>query len=388
MNSKIKYYPVGNGDMSLITLEDNTTILVDCNIRETSKGDDDKTKFDVKKDLLASIQKRDKNPFVDVFVLSHGDCDHCRGFKANFYQGDPKKYSEKHRKNDEILIDEMWFSPMIAEESTNEDEDVIQAEAERRLKLHKDKDPDRNEPGNRIVIIGYDGNTDYKELDHLRKIPGSIIETINNKKQNKFSVFIHAPFKEQLKSAEKDKNTTSIVFQARFKNASTDTKFSTLAMFGGDSDHYSWDVILEKTKAKKNHETQKALDWDLFLAPHHCSWSFFNDRPQKENPKPKTHTLEVLDFKRTNAIVIASCKEIIDDEDNPPHYEAKQEYVKKVGSTKFINTETEDVNDETPQPIEFIVSANGPVRPPKGKVGSATNSAGGIGAAGMVIKQG
>jgi hypothetical protein len=389
MNSKIKYYPVGNGDMSLITLEDNTTILVDCNIRETAKGESDKTKFDAKADLLNSIKKRDTNYFVDVFVLSHGDQDHCRGFKSNFYQGDPKKYTDKNRKADEIIIDELWFSPMIAEESTNDDEDVIQIEAERRLKLHRDEHADKDKPGNRIVIIGYDGpNIDYKDLDHLRRVPGNIVTNINNKEQTKFSIFIHAPFKEQLKSADGDKNTTSIVFQARFKNKPTDTDFSCLAMFGGDSDHYSWEVILEKTKRKKNHETHKALDWDLFLAPHHCSWSYFNDRPQSENPEPKADSLEVLDFKRTNAIVIASCKKIIDDESNPPHYEAKEEYVKKVGKSKFLNTETDDIVDEAPQPIEFIISAKGPTRPPKGKVGNATNAAGGTGAAGIAIKQG
>ena len=31
-NNKIKYYPVNNGDTSLITLEDDSTILIDCNI--------------------------------------------------------------------------------------------------------------------------------------------------------------------------------------------------------------------------------------------------------------------------------------------------------------------------------------------------------------------
>ena len=36
-NNKIKYYPVNNGDTSLITLKDNSTILIDCNIREGDK---------------------------------------------------------------------------------------------------------------------------------------------------------------------------------------------------------------------------------------------------------------------------------------------------------------------------------------------------------------
>lgn len=388
MKHKIKYYSVANGDMTLITLQDETTMLIDCNIRATASGDDDKTKFDVKPDLLKSIKKRNENPFIDVFVLTHGDQDHCRGFKKNFYQGDPKKYTDKNKKAEEIIIDELWFSPMIAEEHTNDDEDVIQTEAERRLKLHRDKHADKDIAGNRIVIVGYDGSADYKELNHLRKIPGQIVTKFNEKEQTTYSVFIHSPFKEQLKSAEKDKNNTSIVFQARFKDQTTDTKFACLAIFGGDSDHFTWEVILEKTKKSKKDTTENALEWDLFLAPHHCSWSFFNDRPQHEHPDPQKHSLEVLEYKRNNAIVIASSKEIFDDESNPPHYEAKSEYVKVVGKDKFLNTERDDVVDETPQPIEFIITANGPSKTPKGKVKSTNNSAGGAGAAGLVVKQG
>ncbi len=388
MNTKIKYYPTGNGDMSLITLEDNTTILVDCNIREGSKGDKDKTMFDVKDDLLKSIQKRNNNPYVDVFVLTHGDEDHCRGFENNFYKGDPKKYGDKNRKDEEIIIDELWFSPMIAEESSNDDEDILQTEAERRLKLHRDMDPNRNDPGNRIYIIGYDGpNKDYKDLDHLRQTPGTVVTKINNKEQNKFSVFIHAPFKIQIENAD-NKNTPSIVFQARFKNSPIDPEFNCLAMFGGDSDYSSWEVIVEKTEKKKNHQTQKALDWDLFLAPHHCSWSFFNETPQNEHPEPNKNSLKVLDYGRKNAIVIASSKEIINNDDNPPHYKAKQEYVNKVGKGKFINTDTDDVKDETPQPIEFIITANGPARAPKKTNSNSVSSAGGLGVASTVVKHG
>src|SRR5690606_12525829 len=277
-NATIKYYPVGNGDTSLITLEDKTTILVDCNIRNC---DNDET-YDVKKDLLQSVQYGNGIPYVDVFILTHGDQDHCRGFKKHFYQGDPEKYSEADKKEGLIRVDTMWFSPMIAEEHTNDDEDAYQQEAERRLALHRNKDPKKDNPGNRNKIIGYDGSTDYKDLDHLRAKPGHTVNRFNDRIQVLFSIFIHAPFKEHLEALGDDKkNSTIIVFQARFKNTPYQQDFSTLAMFCGDSDHTSWCIILEKTKKYKN---EHALKWDLFLSPHHCSWSFFNDRPQEENP--------------------------------------------------------------------------------------------------------
>lgn len=370
-NAILKYYPVGNGDNSLITLEDKTTILVDCNIRNCDDGEI----FDVKKDLLKNLQYVDGIPHIDVFILTHGDQDHCRGYKKHFYQGAPEKYSATDKREELIIVDTMWFSPMIAEENTNDDEDAYQQEAERRLALHRAKDPKKDNPGNRIKIIGYDGSTDYKDLDHLRAVPGDVVTRFNDRDQVLFSIFIHAPFKEHLEALGDDKkNSTSIVFQARFKNSALQQDYSALAMFGGDSDHTSWCIILEKTKKYKN---EHALQWDLFLSPHHCSWSFFNDRPQKENPDPKKTSLEVLDYRRKNAKVIASSKTILDDEDNPPHYQAKIEYTNKVAAANFFNTSTYEINNKVPQPIVFEVTSQGIVKPKQAEgsakvTGSAT----------------
>jgi len=359
MTDKIKYYPVGNGDQSLIILKDQTTIQIDCNIRQASHDENQKDFFDVKKDFLSILKKRDNNTFIDVFVLSHGDCDHTRGFKKNYYQGDPSEYNKENREANEIIIDEMWFSPMIAEEHTNTDEDAYQQEAERRLALHLKKDANKDLPGNRIRIIGYDGDKKYKDLDHLRSIPGTVINTFNNKTQTTFSIFIHSPFKEQLLAAEKDKNSTSIVFQARFKNNEKDKNFNCLAMFAGDADYIAWGIILQKTISSGKDETEKALYWDLFLAPHHCSWTFFNDTPQEENKEPKDDSLEILRYRRNGGRIISSSKKIIDNDDNPPHFAAKEEYLKTLEKeSDFFNTAIEP-NEDSPEPILFKISSNG-----------------------------
>ena len=112
----------------------------------------------------------------------------------------------------------------------------------------------------------------------------------------------------------------------------------------------------------------------MFFAPHHCSWTFFNNTPQEDNPDPQKYSLEILDFKRTDkSKIIASCKEIKNNTDNPPHYEAKQQYVKKVKSENFLHTE----ESKTPQPIIFEITNQGPMKP-KEEEGSAkgTGSAG------------
>ncbi|MFA6082753.1 hypothetical protein [Mucilaginibacter sp.] len=388
VKNSIKVYPVGNGDQTLITLSDETTLLVDCNIREGCKGDDNKEMYDVHKDLLSSIKRRNKIPFVDVFILTHGDQDHCRGFKANFYQGDPKNYGEKHLKEELIIMDTMWFSPMIAEQYTNDDEDAHQCEAERRLKMHREKHAEKDNPGNRIKIIGYDSNKDYKDLNHLRAVPGDIVSRFNDKDHDTFSIFIHAPFKIHLDSNEKDKNSASIVFQARFKESSTSKDFSCLVFFTGDSDYTTWETILKRTKRFKNDVNKKALNWDIFIAPHHCSWTFFNQHPQEDNPEPVATSLEALSFKNKGAKVVASSKKIKNNTDNPPHHKAKAEYVKVVGESNFLNTSTNDMDGDTPQPIIFVLTPNGPTKSPNSKIGGALTSGGGGGAASTFIKQG
>jgi hypothetical protein len=385
LTNTIKYYSVGNGDMSLITLADKTTILIDCKMTAKSDESEDPKIHDAKKDLLDSIQKRDNNYYVDVFILTHGDKDHCHGFADNFYQGDPSKYSDEDRKANLIIMETMWFSPMIAEQYTNSDEDAHQQEAERRLDMHRNNHRDKDKPGNRIKIIGYDSNKDYQDLNHMRAVPGNVVKRFNDKDQDTFSIFIHAPFKIHLDSPDKDKNSASIVFQARFKANSWSTDFCCLAMFGGDSDYSTWEEILERTKRFKNDENEHALDWDIFMAPHHCSWTFFNET---SDLTPKATSLEALDYARKGAWVVASSKKIINNEDNPPYHEAKKEYTKKLESSdKFLNTAVEP-KESAPEPIVFDITSNGPARSPKKTSGSATGAAGGSGAAGAIISQG
>ena len=60
MASQIKYYPVDNGDHGLISIEESnytTNIMVDCNVRESCKGDNDPSQYDVKYDLIRTLKK-------------------------------------------------------------------------------------------------------------------------------------------------------------------------------------------------------------------------------------------------------------------------------------------------------------------------------------------
>lgn len=360
MNSKIKFYPVANGDQTLIRLSDGTTINVDCNIRAGEKDTAGNQIYDVKKDLLKQLRTTNGIYHLDTFILTHGDQDHCRGFKEHFYTGDPSKYGETNKTKNEIIIDEMWFSPMIAEKHSNDDEDAYQTEAERRLELHNSNSVSKDLAGNRIRIIGYDGSKDYSKLNHLRSIPGDEVDVINGSKKSNFSFFIHAPFKEQLVDEEKDKNYNSIVLQARFKKSTNiKNEFACLLMLSGDANHEAWELIIKKTKEHKNDTNKMALKWNILLAPHHCSWTFFNDTPQKDYPDAKETSMELLDNGLAKRYIISSSKKIINNDDNPPHYKAKQKYLESLSSeTNFINTAIHQ-SESKPEPIIFEITKDG-----------------------------
>jgi Cft2 family RNA processing exonuclease len=81
MDPRITYFPVGNGDCSLITLSDNTQIVIDCNTTAEASDENDASRYDVHAHLLQFGKRLDgKIPHVDVFILTHADQDHCRGF--------------------------------------------------------------------------------------------------------------------------------------------------------------------------------------------------------------------------------------------------------------------------------------------------------------------
>ena len=375
----IKFYPVDNGDTTLIKLNDKTTILFDCKIRSAKENSNGHIIYDVKNDLLNELEKRNRIPFLDMFALTHPDEDHCLGFENHFHTGKPDDYNDDER--EKIIIDELWVSPMIFTNNcvTNDDAKVIRREAQRRKKLYDNNDSSRNNDGNRLIIVGYDGEEKLDNIPHY--YPGDTVDTISGKKKDTFSFFVHAPLKSDLVTgrAEKDKNTTSIVVQARFKNRPYDDDFVARILMGGDADHYNWEKILEKSEKNGN---QEALKWDIFLAPHHCSWTYFNDVPygaKESNKTPKKYSVGIIkEYHLKGGMVIASSKLIKDNDDNPPHFKAKEVYVENIDSKDDFISLAESPKPSQPEPVIFEISSSGIKRidgggkTTKGKLKAAT----------------
>ena len=143
-NAKIIFYPVDNGNMILLKLEDKTTILVDINVRKKASYNDEEDYYDVMSHLKENLEKDSQDRcFVDSFILSHLDIDHIRGIEENFYLGDIDVYNDSNK--EKIIIKEAWCSERFWKRETeantlSDDAKAYNKEMRRRANLHKDNE--------------------------------------------------------------------------------------------------------------------------------------------------------------------------------------------------------------------------------------------------------
>jgi hypothetical protein len=371
MEPELYFFPVGNGDTTLIKLGGGENIIIDCNISLDSQDPAEQARYDVRRHLLDDLRRDDKGrPHVDVFILSHPDADHCRGFEKVFFCGNPDEYAKKDEDEDRIIIDELWFAPRIFaphESDLCDDAKALRDEAKRRIKLYRKGVKGRSLPGNRLRIIGYSDNPDIQGLEEVLTVPGNEVNLINNQKISDFSFFVHGPMKKDTDDHWAERNDTSIILQARFDI--DDKEHAVLVLLGGDAGCALWENIAQLSE-------EVDLSWDILLAPHHCSRYFFNeDKEDEETCTPTEEIVSLLDLRCEGAWVISSSKPIKDDDDNPPHHIAAEIYREYVGRDRFLCT-GEYPLEKSPLPIRFTMSSNGPVKnnPPAGRRGAITNA--------------
>lgn len=351
MENIIRFYPVGNADCTLIKLRNGKTVIVDSQIKEAYDDDGKQVCYDVKKDLLQQL-RRDSNghPYVDLFVSTHPHDDHCVGFGENFYQGDPQAYDDAN--NEKIIVGELWLTPYGLKDDVCPSAQDIRREAKRRRTLYDNDAEYEGEYGNYLRIIGYDKDKEFDE--RYGYVPGTLVKRVNGANIGFMDIFIHAPFKEDVEDAkaENDKNAVSIVMQLTFYSKINGNSVAKV-LLGGDAEHQVWQHIWDHNK------DEEKLKWDVFQAPHHCSWTFFNDTSDKEHVLPSAENI-LSEQRSDNAIIIASSVEIKKEKPDPPHEEAKVEYKKRLKKkSNFLNTAVRQVVGGIPQPIVLALTDAG-----------------------------
>ncbi len=365
----VSFFPVGNGDMTLIALADNaeTKILIDCNIREAGDDPDDETR-DVATDLRDRLKRDSKGrPYVDVFASSHGDWDHCRGITKHFYLGPPDKYPDDEKDDSEkrILIREIWSSPLVFRRTGRlnklcEEALAFTVEAKRRVKVNRDKYFIGVQEGDRILVLGED---EGGKTDDLGPILVKIDETfakINGSHNLFFQARLLGPLPKSDDDEEEDvlsRNHSSAILNIDLResvSAGTWKRFLT----AGDAEVAIWERLWEKHK-----KSPSVLAYDLMQTPHHCSWhslSYESWSEKREKAVVSKSARSALSQIRSEGKIVASSCPIKDDDCDPPCYGAKREYLEILRGVDGVFYCTEEYSTaKSPAPLEFSVTEAG-----------------------------
>jgi len=360
MSATIEFFPVGNGDMTLITLESGKKILVDINIRKEGEVDE---WVDVA-ELLHERLDRDgeERLFVDAFLLSHPDQDHCRGLLDHFHLGKPSDWVKKDNK---ILIREMWSSPIVFRRSKDvegglcKDAEAWWDEARRRVKVFRDaKTTAALKDGDRIQILGEDKKGKTDGLEAILVKTGNDITKICAKIDGTFAGHLIGPRLVTDKEAETltGKNHSSVII--RFGIDGDGTKNAGLFLSGGDAEVDNWERVWARYKDK----TDK-LTYNIMQTPHHCSWHVLSHdswSDKKDDAKVSKDARSALSQTQNGAFIVASCKAIVADEPDPPSVGAEREYKAITTSAKGEFLCTADECDDGV--LLFTIGAKGPTR--------------------------
>lgn len=342
-SNQIVHFPVGNGDMTLIQVgpkgSGGKTILIDLKIN----GGDEPDKCDALKELHSHLPKNSRGiPYLDLLVITHPDDDHVAGYDKHFYSGDPEDYKFlDDGEFDLIIANEIWFSEVCTRRVSKDRRlgDAAQAlrtELKRRRQLFEDNYR-QSVDGNRLMTVG-----EFKHEDDKTErwdLPGMVIKRGTRKNVGQAEALILGPFGEEIfdEVHQSSKNDSSIIIRWMVNGSRVLT--------GGDATAWIWKHVDQSYPVDY-------LEYDLLIAPHHCSWRTLSldSSSQCESPKILDEAKKALSHSNFGAYVISSSKKIKASEADPPSSRAKKEYMKMINnSDNFICLA--DSGSETKQPV-------------------------------------
>lgn len=379
MIGNITFFPVGNGDMTLIELENGKTILIDVRIRSEADNDSNNDVPDVVSSLKEKLKKDDDGRYyVDVFLLSHPDEDHCLGLDKNFHLGSLDEYNAD---SDKIIIYEIWSSPLTFRRQKTDhklcsDAIAFRKEAKRRVSIYRDKKDDFVD-GNKVLLLGHDernqetGRYKTEDLSEILIEIDKSFSRICGEDQDSFSVRLLGPLPFSDKKEEEEelsKNNSSVIMQWAFKVQGVEK--ACLFLTGGDAEVTIWKKMWERHGARQ----PDWLSYDILQAPHHCSWhslSYDSWSEKGNDAEVNKEAKQALSQINEGGFIIASSKPINDDKNDPPCIGAKREYlgiIDEVGKGEFIC-----VADKR-EPLKFLLNKNGPIKDTKTKVANISGN--------------
>lgn len=381
MPASITFFPVDNGDMTLLTFDNAQNLLIDINIRKAADDKNDDTP-DVMSDLRSRLTRDEKGRlFVDGFLLTHPHKDHICGLETHFHLGPPEEWSEE---DDKVLIRDMWSSPVVFRRASKENElcDDAKAwakEARRRVAVYRTGVTLPAE-GDRIQIMGEDEDGKTDDILPIVVKTDALVTSLNGVASSTFEARLLAPLRhgddEELEELI-TKNHSSVILRFSMRGGGILDKCRFLT--GGDAEVAIWERLWNK------HSDDRAdwLTYDILLTPHHCSWhslSYDSISDSGEDAEVCDDARSALAQTRKGAIAVASSKTIDPDDSDPPSDRAKREYISIVEgkSDRFLCVA--DVWENDGRSLQYDISSSGITKAVKNATRAAV-SALGIGAA-------
>jgi hypothetical protein len=336
------FWPVGCGDSTTIAISDTENLQIDLNDTAVAEAEDNE-KIPLVDELVAKLPKLNGKPYLSCFVLTHPDMDHCKGFKDLLKR---------------VTIGELWHTPRVFREYHRDlcdDASAFRTEAKRRVKetIKAGGDPGA---GNRVRVVGYDvllQEDDYRGFPMgFFTTPGQSVNVLDGVNvADRFNAFIHAPYKDD---SAADRNETSLAMRVLIGSATS----SMAGMFFGDLAYPTLRRVFDETR---DHGHMANLNWNVLLAPHHCSKKVMYEKDDNGNDVLKQDILEELKNRQYAGGFIVSSSFAIPGSnspgDNPPHAKAKNRY-QEIVSGSFLCT-GEHSTSKKMRPIILTLTAQG-----------------------------
>ncbi len=344
---KLTFFPIGNADTTFIEVEGGRLIILDyAHVKNVDDPYDNRCNIESDlRERLKGLNRKD----VDVFCITHIDSDHIIN-ACKFFHLDS---CNEHQGDDRIKIKELWVpAGAITEEGLSDDARIWRQEARHRLKN-----------GSGIRIFGRPtrlkkyveslGLT-LDQVSHLITDAGELIPSFNLQSDG-VEFFVHSPHGHRIDEREvEDRNQDCVVLHAVFTSSGTETKVLLL----GDA---PWEALEDIAQITKHYGNEDRLEYDICKLPHHCSYLSLSNEKGITKTVPKPDIADWFERGREGAWLIASCKQILaEDDSNPPYIQAKNYYldVKNAKKGRFLVT-MEEPNVQTPKPIEIKIDQYG-----------------------------
>ncbi len=215
--------------------------------------------------------------------------------------------------------------------------------------------------GNRILIMGEDTKGKTDDLGPIVIKSGEKFSRIDGQDYPLFfKAHLLAPAPHDNDAALEEqlsKNESSVVMNMEISPSAYSISKARF-LVGGDAAVLIWERMWERFK-----ESPAVLEYDLLLAPHHCSWrtlSYDSWSEKHEKAQLNQGARNALGQARSGATIVASSKAILDDDIDPPNIRAKREYKDILDGVDGWFGCTGDLKDEAV--LEFTVESDGKVK--------------------------